>query len=300
MEVTTTKEQIKKLLQEKNKSARLPEYIDFSIENRVLVIEMFKHNKIPQNMQDDGFCFEGWAICLKCRFSELIDKVRIEWKKEDLVFSNNNDNLKYNQFLYRVLKFKDNYDWFFCDMDDVHSFPLNFKNIIAHIPTTEAKKYAHHKEAILEREYISTHSSEYEAMSNQLPVGLFKSEIGKDNRLTPRSILDIWAIKESKLWIFELKEENNTKVGIISELMYYANVMNDILEGKINYPQKAEKCEFREFDKLYSAIQDKKIQKIQGVFLAEKLHSLINKDIQDIIELMNDTTSNISYIYKKP
>ena len=287
-----TKEQILEILKGSVKSAKLPKYIDFSINNRVLTIEMFKHNKIPQNMQDADFSFEGWAMCLKYWLGNLIDKIKVVWEKEDYF----DHNLKYRQFLYRVFKFKANYKWFLCDMSDVHSFPQNLKNIIANIPTTEAKEDAHHKEAQLEREYISSHSSEYEAMSNQLPVGLFKKEIRECNRLTPRSILDIWAIKESDLWIFELKIENNTQVGIISELMYYSNVMCDIVEGKINYPQKAEKCNCREFDKLFFSIKQKKRQKIQGVFLVENLHPLINTDV---IDLMNTTASNINYVHRK-
>ena len=45
--------------------------------------------------------------------------------------------------------------------------------------------------------------------------------------------IDIWAIDGDMLKIFELKRPKNNPLGIISELMFYTNVVNDLLSHNI-------------------------------------------------------------------
>ncbi|KAA6329308.1 hypothetical protein EZS27_021877 [termite gut metagenome] len=87
------------------------------------------------------------------------------------------------------------------------------------------------------------------------------------------------------------------EVMIISELMFYVNIMDDLMTHYINYPEDAKKVKLRGFDKLYDAYINKKINKIKGHFLAEELHPLISDNVVELIN--NNKLSHIEYLTKK-
>ena len=121
-----------------------------------------------------------------------------------------------------------------------------------------------------------------------MPVGIFRDKVDKEHGLFPygKSAIDLWAIKADELWIFELKY-NNKKVGIISELLFYLWIMEDLcFHHRIRYDLQKEIPSIRDFDKFYSAVQ-KNISTIYGVLLVDDLHPAITSELIDFINQEN-------------
>ena len=245
-------------------------------------------------MQVDKYAFEGWIVCLKRWFPE-IDKVEINWKhiKEN--------NLHYNRFLFRVLQFKQMYSWFSFSEEKNQAIADFKKGLEGTLLMNYPEKDKVHKIKGDEDKIEMLFANKYEALlkerlqlnflNQQLPVGVFEEfeEEKKKRRLFTggKSAIDLWGIKNNELCIFELKYHNKKpgKVGIISELLFYLSLMNEVFitEG-ITYPKiddKDDKVWFRGFDKLYG----KKFTSIKGYFLIDKLHPLIDQKVVDMINL---------------
>ncbi len=274
------KQEILKLLRSKIKRVNFPKDIDFNInsEKKELVITMTR-NGICSNMQTDAAAFEGWAICLKAWLPEYIEKVIVSGKS----FSpSKNEKEHYNRFLYRLKKFEEMYIWACSDgfKDDIIKFDK--LHLVINVPNDDAEKKASHKEAQLERAFLAENKAFCDVINQQLPVHLFNEEISKGKSVTPSSFLDIWSIKYNTLNIYELKQKTNKKVGIISELMFYVNVMVDVMKGKIKIP---ESSSYRSFGKLYDFYKTKKCKYINGYMLADALHPLIEGRKSDILNI---------------
>jgi len=276
------RDQILQMIRDRGlKSVKFPDKVGFSVKNKLLTIEVPLCGVI-KNMQHDESAFEGWALCVKSYLNDIIDNVDIIWNVDSALAK----NCHYKRFLYRVWNFISIYEWAKCSC---HTFAGKSTNgWIANIPAGSAKETAAHKEAALEREYINHHSGESDVMGQQLPVGLFNGKVCRQNRETPGSYLDIWAIKDDTLHIFELKDARNKKIGIISELMFYVNVMNDIMKHRIRYANGADKVDYRGFDSLFKAYQNQSINRVIGHFLADAIHTFITPQV---IQLMNDSSA---------
>ena len=288
------KEIIEKL-QAKNKNLRLPSGMDFNIQNKVLTIGM-KEKGLTANMQTDDSAFEGWAICLKAWLPELIDQVVINGKPPANV-----SDKHYQRFLYRLNKFIKIYPWastksFETELDE---FRRKNVNVVINVPKSNASESATHCEAQLERSFYKKNKNNYDFIDHQLPVRLFNDEIKEDKSITPKSYLDIWSIKDNVLRIFELKLPTNTEIGIISELMFYVNVMTDVIKGDVKIPFSSK---YRSFNHLFEFQRDNKCQKIEGVMLADNLHSGIINKLNEVLKIINERnfSFNIKYLYEKP
>jgi hypothetical protein len=270
--------------------------MDFEIQGGVLTITLSEKG-VTGNMQDNPSAFEGWALCIKAWLPELVRKVCIEF---DEVYIERGAKISpeyrhYMRFLYRLWKFVGTFDW-----ATTNSYKFDNCNLggwVVNVPKTKAKKKAEKEndEAQLERDYVNKHKSEFDAMNHQLPVGVFKSGVAEGNRIMTRGALDIWAIKGDELSVFELKKDGNSKIGILSELMFYCNIMDDLMTHRINYTDDAQKCTFRGFEKLYYSYKNRTINIINGVFLTNKPHPLIS---DAVIELMNTNSVRIKYSHQ--
>lgn len=62
------------------------------------------------------------------------------------------------------------------------------------------------------------HSVEYDVIDHQFPVGIFHDKVSRTTHYTTggKSAIDIWAIKNDCLSVFELKEPRNRPLGISS------------------------------------------------------------------------------------
>lgn len=292
------KKEILEKLQEKNKNLRLPYGMGFNIDDKVLTI-MMEEKGLMSNMQTDVSAFEGWAICLKAWLPELIDDVTIE--KEKPVTSS---SLHYQRFLYRLDKFTKIYSWAHTKSfdEELDNFREKNANVVINVPKSNASESAAHCEAQLERVFCQKNKDKYDVIDQQLPVRLFNDEIKDDNAITPKSYLDIWSIKDTLLRIFELKLPTNTEVGIISELMFYVNVMTDVINGKIKIPFSSEDKSYRSFKQLFEFQKNKKCKKIEGVFLANNLHSGIKNKLDEVLHIINEGNFcfNTEYLYENP
>lgn len=279
-----------------NTSVNLPKSIDFEVLDGILSINL-SDKGVCANMQSNESAFEGWALCLKAWLPDLIEKVLICWNPT----TQKSDLLHYERFKYRVWKFIRTYDWAENgSLFNMDYYGENLKNWVINFPCDEADKEAQGDEAILERDYIISQKGNYDVIDQQLPMGVFNSVVSKSSCIMPRgkSQIDIWALRGDTLHIFELKKPDNIMVGIMSELMYYVNIMNDIINRRIKYPSNAKECEYRNFDILYNSLNSNKIHFIKGHFLAAKLHPLISPAV---ITLLNDShiqkMEHIEYSY---
>ena len=289
------KKEILEKLQLENKNLRLPSGIDFNIKDKVLTISMTKKG-LTENMQTDASAFEGWAIFLIAWLPNMINQVIIDGE-----LPTDTSDKHYQRFLYRLNKFTNTFQWASTNFYEKQLVDFNKKNehIVINVPKSEATRSASHCEAQLERAFCKENKDNYDAINQQLPVRLFRDVIKEQNAITPKSYLDIWSIKDRLLRIFELKLPSNTEIGIISELMFYVNVMADVIKGDVVIPFSSE---FRSFDQLFEFQRSNKCKKIEGVLLADNLHTGIKEKLNEVLKIINDGDFgfNIEFQYEKP
>lgn len=281
----------KELEKRKVPSSDLPKSYDYEIDKRKknLIIKL-KASGLKANMQDNESAFESWAIILKFYLSDLINTVTIDW--EEIDSSVKEGEYHFNRFIYRVAKFAQTYDWVLL----AKSIPQMPTILVCNYPNggaAEKKEHAIGSEGWIECNYVEKEKSHYDVINHQFPVGLFDYTVSKYTHFTTgqKSAIDIWAIKDRQLFVFELKKPGNIPLGIISELMFYINVMNDLLLHRIQYKddgklEKAIEKNHRGFGDFYNLYRSGRIDKINAVLLADQFHPLINSKL---LEFINDS-----------
>lgn len=297
-----SKEFIKKLqIEGVNKIYDLPSDYDYSLSKKTLTLKLTKKG-VCENMQTDCSAFESWAFALKHYCAKFIDNVVIDWDEPDAIIDQH-----YNRFIYRLTRFVQNYDW----VTSNKRIPTMPSLLYCSAPNKNAALAEEHEEGSegrIECEFVEKNKKNYDAIDHQLPVGLFDGVVKDTTHFTPGRLsqIDIWAINGDTLKVFELKRPKNNPLGIISELMFYANVVNDLLSHNILISEEkaksAVKNHYRSFDKFYEAYTGKrKINQIKAVFLADELHPLIT---EDMLILINDSVRlkrfNITFETAKP
>ena len=208
------------------------------------------------NMQDDAAAFEAWA---------LIIKAEADYRKKDLKkivlgvkgVSNSDYNIAkpsngcLGRFLYRILKFKEQYGEWFDLSDMLKGFRDNFISYLSgehefknNVPVGEAEtnEYKLWNKG-LEKYVEWMFGTDNELKENilgfakdtiidrQLPVGLYEDEVKKDNVVFTggSAAIDFWALddKEKVINVYELKTKNKM-VGVLTEIFFYSNYVNDI------------------------------------------------------------------------
>lgn len=280
-------------------SLKLPTRLGLSSENGTLYITLTEKGLLG-NMQTDASAFEGWAFAIKSICPELARKVVIQWESPE------KGNLHYNRFLYRAVKFEDSYDWVEIrpmderSREDFGRIKHELGEWVINYPTSDAQDKAQKGEAQLERAILKHLSNDLRMTSgNQLPVGLFFKEkrATKENARTPHngSQIDLWSLKDDTFTVYELKKDENRMVGIISELMFYVNVIKDISEGIIKYPVEANSGKrYRSFENVLSNLPSNPKLKVEGVFLANYLHPLLTFS-NELMGLLNHNGRSIHY-----
>lgn len=265
--------------------------------------------KNPLNMQTDTAAFEAWALILRAHYR---DNINIRLTLKEGVTLPDGDVLSgkkyghYNRFLYRVMKFQEQYGWFKID-DDQHGLIQAIKNFEAeyttksfcnNVPTDDASDNPSNLEGMVEAAFAkdagepgepyikrltSARGVDLEFACRQLPVGLFLGEHSSDHTRVftgNHSAIDLWGLSKdrTKLVIYELKTLNKM-VGIITELMFYANYMYDMYIEKSHFkplsPKKSKK-DWRGYQKLFDADN---LAKIQAYMLTDGLHPLVTPEV---------------------
>ena len=287
----------KTFLQSLRNIQRLPSKIDINFdESRKILYIGVDSLSVCKNMQEDASAFEGWIFCIYANRKRGIERVILSW---DIPLIK---NLHYKRFLYRVLKMQEHFFWFAPSENNVADI-MDFKdsvytagNLFLNYPQNDSKteNIKEKTEAYFERAFLDPENlflnTSFDVCNHQLPVGIFRDKVDKEHGLFPygKSAIDLWAIKADELWIFELKY-NNKKVGIISELLFYLWIMEDLcFHHRIRYDlQKKENPSIRDFDKFYYSAVQKNISTIYGVLLVDDLHPAITSELIDFINQEN-------------
>lgn len=288
------------------------------------------------NMQANEAAFEGWALIIYTFFAKKRGlKIQLALKEEAL--QEIQDYLEmgkylglrghYYRFLYRALKFSEQYSWFELEkqLGDIVTSYENylksgriFKN---NYPNGEKKPSTVWREDENHIEDLFSDISWQESIEGkklcekfgkpifrQLPVGLFAEEKRTENAVFTgkKSAIDLWTCNDSSITIFELKWKNKM-LGIITELFFYCNYMRDMYGAgesisKYNFVSRkfdVRRIRNREKYRGYYNICSRKFNKINGYMLYDKgnLHQAITKKV---LEEMNnakfpDNEATISY-----
>ena len=274
MKLNSNQKEIQQYLREKYKkdSIKWPSHIKVEIDKENEKIKTVKmtltkeaiglatKSKDNKNMQDNDACFEGWAVALKAAGIEKIN-LNVNGISSSTDFETGKGH--YGRFLYRALRFSEQYDDWFSLAESLACVVTNFKKeyledesviLCNNVPDKEAGKNGkiecyiealmaeseNGKEAFLnslkkakflnnlkktkEEEDINPKQQVY----RQLPVGLFLGKVKDDNQIFTggASAIDLWTLKDNVLQVIELKADN-PMVGIITEIFFYSNYMYD-------------------------------------------------------------------------
>lgn len=282
------------LLSNKRRNIKIPKGITFNIEGDSVKMKL-SEKAVSSNMQNDDGAFEGWALVLK-RWGNY-KNVIVSWEKPDLIA-----NGHYQRFLFRLKHFSQDFNkWFSIDKDcQLFLDDLKLKQAekyLLNIPSKRGDKVSPNPEAILEDRFVNNdlreslmNISNAVSVYRQLPVGVFENKVSKSASIFTggKSAIDIWGFnKENELLVFELKADNNEKVGIISELYFYVCVLQMVRTQAFKH----ENC-IAENEHLLKIPATKKIK---AYFLSPTLHPLVDKEI---LVLLNEVVPDeINYHY---
>lgn len=315
--------------------ADLPGKIKFyELGNRTVKMEFTNLKQIgiggnkAYNMQADDACFEGWAVAMYIRFLKRKGKVILTLNTEtepyyDLDQLIKNQDWGYGRFLYRALRFSQQYEkWFELGdklQDAVGRFgeDLNKRDFTNNIPRSELSDKRSGGEDMIEKYFGDTEEGRGYLWDNllklkgekilyrQLPVGIFNNDKQGDQPEAKRvftgknAMIDLWAVHDDTFYAIELKkEEGNEQVGALTEIFFYSNIMYDLLvTGKSNshfilnkgYPRKDN---FRGYSELLKRAPG--VNQVKGLLLLENnaVHKLIT---DEVLEVLNGTKYNIDY-----
>ena len=265
----------------------------------------------PINMQDNSACFEAWCLIIKAQTSN--PGLKIELDVDGITVASYPSGKPVNghlgRFLYRILKFSEQYKQWFELSPALEEIKKNFKNYLdtnkfeTNAPLIEAetdldKLLNKGLERYVEQLLVDTGSyktkilklsSASAIVGRQLPVGLFVGTKAKEHVVFTggTSAADFWAVDGDTVKVYELKSKN-PMVGIITEIFFYSNYVCDVFIEKGNKmnPNKPKKY-YRNYDKI-------KGKKVQGIMLSNSdgWHASL-KDVasrNQIIDIMNDNS----------
>lgn len=265
----------------------------------------------PINMQDNSACFEAWCLIIKAQTSNPGLKIKLDVDGITVASypSGKPVNGHLGRFLYRILKFSEQYKQWFELSPALEEIKKNFKNYLdtnkfeTNAPLNEVetdldKLLNKGLERYVEQLLVDTGSyktkilklsSASAIVGRQLPVGLFVGTKAKDHVVFTggTSAADFWAVDGDTVKVYELKSKN-PMVGIITEIFFYSNYVCDVFIEKGNKmnPNKPKKY-YRNYDKI-------KGKKVQGIMLSNSdgWHASL-KDVasrNQIIDIMNDNS----------
>ena len=289
--------EILQIIKKKIKKARIKSVLRFprklclDMKDGVVTITINKES-VQENMQKDDSAFEGWVLCIKAAMDDdkICWKFVLDWGEPQCL--NNIDRQHYQRFLYRANKFDEIFGgdggWF--SIKDKRrltalkiQYDINRRYCLNTSSTEDDKRLSELKkntESALENYIIKNQKrlSSFKKicsakLKRQLPVGVFKDSVSAKNTILPgkKSAIDIWGVNKDVLYIFELKDENNVKVGVLSEMFFYAMIISDEQNKKI-WRDSTEGEEVRATDRIVAHLLTPRLHP----FITEKVFNLIN------------------------
>ena len=210
----------------------------------------------PINMQDTRACFEAWCLIIKAKTSN--DDLKIELDVKFELDENGITVVSYTggkpgnghlgRFLYRILKFSEQYEWFELS-PTLAVVKSDFENYLA---TNSFETSAPSKkpkadiancnlESYVEYLFCDSISAQKDILDlpsgttidRQLPVSLFEGTKAMATGVFTggKSAIDFWALAGDTINVYELKSDN-PMVGIITEIFFYSNYVYDVFISK--------------------------------------------------------------------
>lgn len=283
----------------------------------------------PINMQDNRACFEAWCLVIKAKTSN--PGLKIELDVDGITIASYPGGKPANghlgRFLYRILKFSEQYKYWFELSSTLEVLKDNFKNYLAlpgvkfvtSAPDDEASDNLDDLKNNLESyiEYVFWDSYRVQRdilkldrgaiVGRQLPVSLFDVTKSKKTGVFTfgKSAVDFWALDGDTINVYELKV-NNPMVGIITEIFFYSNYVHDVFiagylnhtKGKVSHKTDVQ---LRNYDKITG-------KKVHGIMISNRrdddkgwhssLDELTRRKITDIMNT-NGTAGIIQYTFLK-
>ena len=297
------------------KHINLPRGIEFdcSLEDasKPKIINMMLSTKAAYNtnMQEDESAFEAWALIFRAYFSSVEICLLLEEGKQK-------ETEHYHRFLYRVMNFMEQYEWFHISsflLAEVERFKKTLVNnaFYNNCPGKDSTKISDGSQKGIEKEYEAKFSGNHESVDrraelckpsekifSQLPVGLMKGDEKTPFFPGDSAAIDLWKISsDHKLVIYELKAKRK-KVGIVTELMFYASYVRDMFL-KDNNTWKlspSEDGDFRGYGDLYEACRRQELVGLEAYMLVDEIHPLLADG--KVLKLMNQNSNGIVYRQK--
>lgn len=294
-----------------NHSIRLPSGIAFHLEGAHLTMELSLSavglGKNPLNMQANEAAFEGWALALYVHLHLNAENGTVTLqapisKRDDSNFEDGCGH--YNRFLYRVMKFSKQFAWFHLSealAEEAARFQQflesgKFVNNLGNESAGENGKSENSVEAAFtdSQSELLRQIAKQKGCSlgenpifRQLPVGLFKEQVSNESKIFTggSSAIDLWTESEGTISIFELKALNKM-IGIITELLFYANYMYDMYCANTSFAPAPPKNDVQDrgYASLVGPCGEKIHTKVQAFFLCDVWHPLLTAEV---IRLMN-------------
>ena len=301
----------------KKNNLKFPQKMDVELntDDRVCKITLNAEYVKKENMQKNGNAFEGWSIAIYTSLKEQFNDIRIRLCLDDYSgVDSNKINGHLARFLYRAGRFCEQYAWFglsdeLCKVLEEKAQVFQKHEYTNNVPEGDAGiKNTHNNENVIEtkleegtnlKELIG---SKLDFGSNpvhrQLPVGLFRKHVKKENNVFTggRAAIDLWSWNHDTFHVVELKTLN-PMIGIITEIFFYANYMRDLLveETTFTLNRKTNKN-----DRGYSDILGNlgEFKKVNGIMLADKYHPMLENKADEILEVMNNNSDARIQYYK--
>lgn len=305
-------------------------FLNYDVPHKNLVMTLTKEAagfSNPINMQDNRACFEAWCLIIKAKASD--SDLKIELDVRDIKEADYDGNLPKNghlgRFLYRILKFREQYkDWFKLsekleNLKDKFKTYLDSHTFVTSAPDKEANDnlddLKNNLESYIEYVFWDSYRAQRDILKldrgaivgRQLPVSLFEGTKLNTNGVFTwgKSAVDFWALDGDTINVYELKV-NNPMVGIITEIFFYSNYIHDVFiagylnhtKGKVSHKTDVQ---LRNYDKITG-------KKVQGIMISNRrdddkgwhtsLDELTRRKITDIMNT-NDTAGIIQYTFLK-
>lgn len=291
-------------------------FLKYDVPHKNLVMKLTKEAagfSNPINMQDNRACFEAWCLIIKAKASD--SDLKIELDVKDITEADYDGNLPENghlgRFLYRILKFSEQYEqyagWFqlsttlallknkFKKYLDTNSFVTSApsgapKEDIANYNLESYVEYLFCDSISAQKEILNLHSGT--TIDRQLPVSLFDAtKSNKTGVFTGgKSAIDFWAVDGildvDTINVYELKSDN-PMVGIITEIFFYSNYVHDVFISKsLDHGKGCVKIEvgsYRSYNKIIAGKQ------VKGIMLSNSNRNRNRKGWHSSLDALSRT-----------
>lgn len=282
----------------------------------------------PINMQDNRACFEAWCLIIKAQTTIPYLKIElgVEGIDDSMYLIGQPSNGHLGRFLYRILKFSEQYAMWFELSPTLEGLKDKFKyylvlpgvKFVTSVPDKEASDnlddLKNNLESYIEYVFWDSYRAQRDILKldrgaivgRQLPVSLFEGSSGNGNEVFTRqkSAIDFWAVDRETINVYELKV-NNPMVGIITEIFFYSNYVHDVFISKSLDHGKGHVTPADGTDRSYNKINGKQVK---GIMLSNRRdddkgwHSSLDESTRrKITDIMNTngTAGIIQYMFLK-